>query len=362
MNDKSQPLVSIIIPLFNQERYFDACMKSVCNQTYRNLEIIVVNDGSTDCGPRQAEEWADRDSRVKVIHKTNEGVTMARRDGYLQAEGDFVAFLDSDDLLPIQAIETMVGFIVEKNVDLVIGSTTKKLGFLEKHHIDAGYSFPYDTIISLPELFDKYYVGFFSNKIFPISMWGRLYRKSCIDKAFQETELFPSDIQYMGEDHFFNLKLFPYITSMYRTGKDVYTYRYGGGTAHFNSHFPSLFWFSDLRMKLLDNYHYYEGYEPLYEEYISCLYYHAAQSLHFKQADKEGIIGLFKEEHAKRTLMPRLKRFYTEKGTTKQEVQCIVNEDYEGMYQCACQLREDLFCSIHYKLKQSLLWLLNHIQ
>ena len=69
MENSRTPLVSILIPLYNQERYFDKCMRSVCGQTYKNLEIIVINDGSTDRSPEIAQQWAARDSRIKYISK-----------------------------------------------------------------------------------------------------------------------------------------------------------------------------------------------------------------------------------------------------------------------------------------------------
>lgn len=107
----SQPLVSILIPLYNQERYFKACIRSVERQTYKNLEIIVVNDGSTDRSPQMAHDWAARDSRVKVIDKQNEGTSYARRDGYLHSTGKYITFVDNDDLLPKDAVELMVDCI-----------------------------------------------------------------------------------------------------------------------------------------------------------------------------------------------------------------------------------------------------------
>ena len=356
-----QPLVSVLIPMYNQERYIDACMQSVCMQTYKNLEIIVTNDGSTDRSPQKLRNWASRDSRIKVIDKKNEGLPFARRDGYLEATGDFVTCVDSDDLLPPKAIEVLVKCVVENNVDLVNGSTMNKLGPLRRDSSSSRYQFPFNKVIRQPELFDRYYVGFFSNKIFPISIWGRIYRKSCIDRAYCETELFSTEIRYMGEDHFFNVKLFPYLNSMYRTSEYVYIYRFGGGTAHFNSNFPSLFWFCDMRLKLLDQYAYKSGYEPLFEEYIACLYYHAAQLLHYKKADKAGVIDFFRQEVEKRELMPRFKSYYTKNGIPTHEMKLLINEDYEGMYQYTCKRRKEIFCSLSHKLRHSMLWVLNNI-
>ena len=259
------PLVSIIVPLYNQERYLDACLRSISRQSYKNLEVIVVNDGSTDNSSSMAKEWIKKDQRIRVVDKCNEGATKARLYGFGLANGDYVAFVDSDDLLPEDSISILANEMKEKNVDLVIGSITKKLGFFKKRHIDRCFSFPYNQVVSQPELFDKYYLGFFKNDILPVSMCARLYRKSVIDHALQETSLYDNEITLMGEDQFFNVKLFPYLHSVYRIDKTVYIYRFGGGTTYFNPRFTQLFALSDKRLKLLDQYHYDEGYFS-YEE------------------------------------------------------------------------------------------------
>ena len=181
-------------------------MRSISSQTYSNLEVIVVNDGSTDSSLTMANQWAERDGRVRVIDKPNGGVSLARRDGLLQAKGEFVAFVDSDDWLPVTAIESLVALMLQHGADLVIGSTDKRLGLVTKHRVDKVYSFPYHQVVRQPELFDNYYLGFFRNNIFQVSMCARLYRKRVIEKAMAETDLFDKEVNMMGEDQFFNLK------------------------------------------------------------------------------------------------------------------------------------------------------------
>ena len=141
------PIVSIIVPLYNQERYLEHCLHSICNQSYHNLEVIVVNDGSTDHSLSVAESWAEKDHRIKLLNKSNEGVTMARRDGLLQATGEYVAFVDSDDLLPPHSVEILVKHMVEFDVDLVIGAVVKKLGFIKRRHVDDIYTFPVHILL-----------------------------------------------------------------------------------------------------------------------------------------------------------------------------------------------------------------------
>ncbi len=357
----ANPLVSVLIPLYNQERYLKACIRSVEAQKYKNLEIIIVNDGSTDRSPQMARDWADRDNRVKVIDKQNEGLAYARRDGYLAATGEYVTFLDSDDMLAPDAIETMLSVLLEKDVDLVSGMCDKKLGFIVQHKSDNTYHFPFDQVIEQSHLFDDYYIGFFRNDIFPVSAWGKLYRKSVIDKAYQETELYSPDIRFMGEDLYFNMKLFPYLRSMCRINEIVYIYRYGGGTFGFNKRFPELFVSSDKRLKLLDQYNYSQGYQPLFAEYVACFYHHAAQLIHYKKADKSSVIDYFKHEMAHRELMPRLLEYYTNQETDKQSVRLMLERDYDGMYQFACKEADSLYTSLKYRAKKMIVELLTHL-
>ncbi len=101
-------LVSIIIPIYNVSQYLDACVQSACNQTYSNLEIILVDDGSPDDCPTKCERWAQKDSRIRVIHKKNGGLSDARNAGLDISTGKYIYFLDSDDTIKSDLIETVV--------------------------------------------------------------------------------------------------------------------------------------------------------------------------------------------------------------------------------------------------------------
>ena len=94
---KKYPLISIIVPVYNVERYLPECLESLINQTYPNLEIILVDDGSTDNCPRILDSYKKRDNRIKVIHKVNGGSVSARSVGLCVARGDFITFVDPDD-------------------------------------------------------------------------------------------------------------------------------------------------------------------------------------------------------------------------------------------------------------------------
>ena len=91
------PLISVIVPIYNVEKYLARCVDSIVNQTYKNLEIILVDDGSPDNCPKMFDDWAAADSRIKVIHKQNGGLSSARNAALDIAVGDYLSFIDSDD-------------------------------------------------------------------------------------------------------------------------------------------------------------------------------------------------------------------------------------------------------------------------
>ena len=97
--------VSIIVPVYNVEKYLEECVESLLKQTYRNLEILLVDDGSPDHCPQMCDDWARRDSRIRVIHKQNAGSGLARNTGMKNASGEYICFFDSDDYLMPNAIE-----------------------------------------------------------------------------------------------------------------------------------------------------------------------------------------------------------------------------------------------------------------
>lgn len=114
--------VSIIVPVFKVERYINTCVESLLNQTLKDIEIILVDDGSSDNCPVICDAYAKKDNRVKVIHKKNGGVSAARNDGLKQATGEFIIFCDSDDWLELTGIEALYNKAVEENADITIGN------------------------------------------------------------------------------------------------------------------------------------------------------------------------------------------------------------------------------------------------
>ncbi len=118
--------VSVIIPVYNVEEFLRECLDSVINQTYKNLEIILIDDGSTDGSGVICDEYEKKDKRIKVAHQENKGVSKARNAGYRLAGGDYVIFLDSDDIFDLALIEKMLDVSLKYQTEITI---CKEKGF-----------------------------------------------------------------------------------------------------------------------------------------------------------------------------------------------------------------------------------------
>lgn len=114
-----EDLVTIVLPIYNVEKYLDRCIKSVINQTYKNIEIILVDDESPDKCPEICDEWKRKDARIRVVHKKNEGLGLARNTGIEYAKGKYICFFDSDDYIDLTTIEKAVELANKTSADVV---------------------------------------------------------------------------------------------------------------------------------------------------------------------------------------------------------------------------------------------------
>ena len=168
--------VTVIIPIYNVEKYLREAIDSAINQTYKNLEIILVDDGSTDKSGEICDEYIKVDNRIKVIHKKNGGLSDARNAGLDSCTGKYIMFLDSDDFLEPDAVENMYNEIVEKDADYVIGNyinATEEGEKWEKPVFDLEKYKPFKLSIH------DYMNSFF---IMNSSVCNKIFKKEFIDK------------------------------------------------------------------------------------------------------------------------------------------------------------------------------------
>lgn len=166
---KKLPLVSVIIPVYNVVDYLDNCIKSVINQSYTNLEIIIVDDGSTDGSDKKCDEWAQKDTRIKVMHQKNSGVSIARNLGISNAKGDYLSFLDSDDRYTEMYIEKMVREALDTEADIICCDYAS---YGKTEELKNSDKVQYNTDEAISHLLD--YNGY---KCF---VWNKLFSMRCI--------------------------------------------------------------------------------------------------------------------------------------------------------------------------------------
>lgn len=216
-------MISIIIPVYNVEKYLERCVVSVCNQTYDDLEIILVDDGSTDKSGIICDRLAQKDNRITVYHKENQGLGLTRNYGMNRCNGKYIMFLDSDDYIDKTMLENMVNVAENKQADLVI-SGFKKVTEAEEKLFSERYE--YEEFIGdkvkddlLPRM-----IGSMPQKrdsIFTMAC-GKLYNKESIEKSKIK---FPSERKIQSEDLAFQLDYIPSIQRAIVINGDYYNYR-----------------------------------------------------------------------------------------------------------------------------------------
>jgi len=240
----NSPLISVVVPVYNVEKYLHQCVDSLLNQTFRDIEIILVDDGATDSSPTICDEYAKEDNRVIVIHQKNGGLSDARNSGNDVARGKYLTYLDADDWFNINTCELVYAVAEKKQLDLVMwqmikeyedktiivdGSFGKDIFFegedIKKlHRRVAG---PVADEMQKPQLIDSF-----------LSAWGKLYRLDIIkdnDLKFVDTKIIGS------EDILFNFQYFGLISNAFYLHKHLIHYRKDNLTSLTKTHGSTLF-------------------------------------------------------------------------------------------------------------------------
>ena len=193
------PLISIIVPVYNTEKYLRKCLDSIINQTYGNIEIILVDDGRKDTSGQICDEYASKDSRIKAIHKENGGVSSARNQGLAIAIGEWVLFVDADDILPYDTLSYYANVVSSNEVDMVLGSYVE---CDEEGNITRSDLKQFEKQLSMLECLKLFYQS--DTILFQGYVWNRLMKLSIIKEnnlKFNESIYFKEDglfaVQYM---------------------------------------------------------------------------------------------------------------------------------------------------------------------
>ncbi len=185
-----QDVISLIVPVYNMEKYLDRCMNSIEKQTYQNLEIILVDDGSTDASPQMCDDYAAKNERIKVVHKANGGLSDARNAGLAVATGSYIGYVDSDDWIEPDMYQRMYEACVTHDADVAV---CRYASVYPEQTIKEGSDRVY--VFSRDELVEKYIVDDDSIIIYN-SVWSKLFRRSIVEGEFFPVGHNSEDIMY----------------------------------------------------------------------------------------------------------------------------------------------------------------------
>lgn len=212
-SDRADSLVSVVVPIYNQEQYLPRCLASLRRQTYSNLEIILVDDGSTDGSGQMCDQFAIEEPRSKVIHKENGGVWSARNAGHDVANGDWLVFIDCDDYFNLDMIQLMLrAALSHSDTDLVMVNAARTTSQEESTTPFANSEIPSTALLSQKELMD----GLTSRDNFLFGAeWNKLYRRDLIENIRHRNFV-------MEEDFDFNLRVFQKVRKCIYLDKTLY--------------------------------------------------------------------------------------------------------------------------------------------
>lgn len=214
-----QPKVSVVVPVYNVEKYIDRCVESIVNQTYDNLEIILVDDGSSDNSPALCDMWAKKDSRIKAVHKVNAGAGMARNTGMDNATGNYILFVDSDDYIDLSTVEKCVSTAQNHGSDIVMYGrfNVKPNGQKEKSPVLTDKYF-----FQKKEVTEDILPGLFINeKGLGVGVCGKMMKLDIIKKSGVRLR---SEREVLSEDAFFLIELFAHVSSVSILAENLYYY------------------------------------------------------------------------------------------------------------------------------------------
>ena len=248
------PKVSIIVPVYNVEKYLDRCLNSLINQTLKDIEIILVDDESPDNCPVMCDNYAENDSRIKVIHKKNGGLGFARNSGLEIATGEYFAFVDSDDYVDLDFYEKLYNAAKSSDYDLAQGGISKQYGDRIEHN-----NHPYEN-----QSFDEDGV---KNILFPSVLGPDTYDKNSSDMStcigiyklslVRDNNIrFVSEREYISEDAIFDIEIFKHIKSAVIIDSAGYYYCYNEASLthkYMPNRFKQIKKLCDYELSLVDN-------------------------------------------------------------------------------------------------------------
>lgn len=208
---ENNDLISVIIPVYGVEEWLDECIESIVKQSYKNLEIILVDDGSPDRCPQMCDDWSKKDERIKVIHKKNGGLSSARNAALDVCTGKYISFIDSDDFIHEDTYKIMLNDIKEREVDIVRCAMNRYNGhdFIDNRNIK------HEKVYETDEILDCY---FYHREDLCGGVCDKLFKSELFDGA-----RFPEGIN--SEDYYMHILIYEKTKRMYYNNIPLYFYR-----------------------------------------------------------------------------------------------------------------------------------------
>lgn len=228
--------LSIVIPVYNAEKFISKCIRSVLRQTYPNFEIVIINDGSTDQSLNICNELKEKDSRILVISQPNSGSAKARRVGIDHATGDYVMFLDADDYFCTKnAFEIVCNAIENTGADLIQFSYQKKLRFVKRVCPCVKTPLLQDHNDFMNNHYPMLLGSYYEDAKITASLYDKAYKRSLFDEAISSSD---TCYIFMGDDVYLNLHILCHVQKAFFIPDCLYSYQcLTGGTKRFNKHY-----------------------------------------------------------------------------------------------------------------------------
>ena len=185
-----QPKVSVIVPVYNVEKYLEKCLESLIHQTLKEIEIIIINDGATDSSPKIIERYTQKDSRIKTINQKNQGLSGARNSGLKIAQGEYISFIDSDDWVDQDFLEKLYNSAKNNNADIAMTTIIRKREKIQKYRVHYIKENVYETLeekIKACNIPTCCYV------------WNKLYKKNLLENMEFSINRYFEDMLWIPE-------------------------------------------------------------------------------------------------------------------------------------------------------------------
>ena len=268
------PLVSVIVPCYNAARFLRKCLKSILRQTFTDIEVIAVNDGSTDDTLAVLQEFERKDSRIRIIDQGNQGPSQARMTGVRVATADYIVFVDSDDFIAGDYVATLYHVITTNQVDIVACNGNYNIRRWPWRHTKAVKPI---SITGRPirgnDLKD-FLINFFGHHFSIVVVWAHIYRKSLFENATNQISFL------VEEDAMFNAQLYHAATSVLVIDYQGYYYRPGGFTSDHTRYLKDIHALFAFKKALIDEWGLDENYTKTNaKHFVNLLHIHVQHSL-----------------------------------------------------------------------------------